>query len=59
MPSIETEKLLKRKWLSLSALKSFFEKEGVTVVDFNGFRLITKKYNYTLVTPDLRMEKIK
>lgn len=59
MSSVENDKLLKRKWPSLSALKSFFEKEGVTVVDFNGFRLITKKYEYTLVSPTLRMEKIK
>ena len=59
MPNIETEKLLKRKWPSLSALKAFFEKEGVTVVEFDGFSLHTKKYLYTLVSPDLRMEKIK
>ena len=59
MPNVESEKLLKRKWPSLSALKSFFEKEGVPVLDFNGFRLLTKKYEYTLVSPDLRMEKRK
>lgn len=59
MSTVETDKLLKRKWTSLSALKSFFEKEGVEVMDFNGLRLSTKKYEYTLVTPNLRMEKLK
>ena len=52
------DKLLDRKWNSLSQLRDYFEKTGEeTVVDFNGMQLVTKKYVYTLVSPDLHREK--
>jgi hypothetical protein len=52
------DKLLDRKWNSLSQLKDYFEKtEEETVVDFNGMQLITEQYVYTLMSPDLRREE--
>lgn len=58
MAKIETNKLLEKKWHSLSSLKSYFEKENVEVLYFDGMCLETKAYRYTLVSPELHMEKL-
>jgi len=58
MNKIETKKLLEKKWRSLSSLKSFFEKENVKVLYFDGMCLETKAYRYTLISPELHMEKL-
>ena len=50
--------ILDRNWNSLSSLKSHFERAGgETVVSFNGFELVTKKYRYTLAHGELHREK--
>lgn len=58
MAKVETKQLLDKKWHSLSSLKTFFEKENVEVLYFDGMCLETKSYRYTLVSPQLQMEKI-
>ena len=58
MDKTESEQLLKRKWPSLSTLKSFFEKEEIEVLFFDGMYLETKLYRYSLVSPQLYMEKL-
>lgn len=58
MDKKESNELLNRKWPSLSTLKSYFEKEGVEVLYFDGVSLETKIYRYTLVSPQLYMEKL-
>lgn len=50
--------VLKKKWNSLSQLKTHFEKEGgEKVVGFNGYELVTGKYKYTLADGKLYREK--
>jgi len=58
MAKVETKKLLEKKWHSLSSLKSYFEKENVEILYFDGMCLETKAYRYTLVSPELYMEKL-
>ncbi len=60
MPRKKAKKksILEKNWNSLSTLKSHFEREGgETVVSFNGFELVTKKYRYTLAHGELHREK--
>lgn len=50
--------ILKKKWNSLSQLKTHFEREGgEKIVSFNGFELVTGKYKYTLAFGELHREK--
>ncbi len=58
MANTESEQLLKRNWPSLSTLKSFFEKEEIEIVFFDGMYLETRLYRYSLVSPQLYMEKL-
>ena len=54
----ENKELLKRKWPSLSTLKNHLEKEGIKILHFDGSALETKTYRYTLISPQLFMEKL-
>jgi hypothetical protein len=48
----------KKKWNSLSQLKSHFEKDGgEKVVSFDGIELVTGRYRYTLAFGELYREK--
>ena len=50
--------LTKKKWNSLSQLKTHFEREGgEKVVSFDGIELVTGKYRYTLAYGELHREK--
>ena len=51
--------IMNKNWSSLSKLKEYFEKtKQETVVEFDGMTLTTKKYVYTLITPQLYRTKI-
>jgi len=58
MSKKENSELLKRKWSSLSTLKAHLEKDGIEVLYFDGALMKTKRYKYTLISPQLFMEKI-
>ena len=61
MPKKKTKKkinIMTKKWTSLTKLRDHFDREGgETVVSFNGFELVTKRYRYTLALSELHREK--
>ena len=52
------DSLMDKNWSSLTKLKDHFEKTKTEkVVDFDGMTLTTKKYVYTLISPQLYRTK--